>query len=85
MFVCCECLSGRGFCDGLITCPEESYRLWYVTVCSSSSSSNSSRRRRRRGGLFNIFIMVFHKFLEPDTRFTLETDSDVDESHTAPN
>ena len=33
--VCCECcvLSGSGFCDGLITCPEESYRLWYVAVC----------------------------------------------------
>jgi len=27
MSVCCECcvLSGRGLCDGLITCPEESY------------------------------------------------------------
>jgi len=32
MFVCCECcvLSGRGLCDGLITRPEESYRLWCV-------------------------------------------------------
>jgi hypothetical protein len=29
IFVCCECcvLSGRGFCDELITRPEESYRL----------------------------------------------------------
>ena len=29
MSVCCECcvLSGRGLCDGLITCPEESYQL----------------------------------------------------------
>ena len=29
MFVCCECcvLSGRGLCDGLITRPEEAYRL----------------------------------------------------------
>ena len=28
--VCCECcvLSGKGFCDELITRPEESYRLW---------------------------------------------------------
>jgi len=35
MFVCCECweLSGRGLCDGLITRPEESYRLWCVVVC----------------------------------------------------
>jgi hypothetical protein len=27
------CLSGRGLCDGLITRPEESYRLWCVLVC----------------------------------------------------
>ena len=35
MFVCCECcvLSGRGLCEGLITRPEESYRLWCVVVC----------------------------------------------------
>jgi len=35
MFVCCECcvLSGRVLCDGLITRPEESYRLWCVVVC----------------------------------------------------
>jgi len=32
MFVCCECcvLLGRGLCDGLITRPEESHRLWRV-------------------------------------------------------
>jgi len=36
MFVCCECcmLSGRGLCDELITCLEESYRLWCVVVWS---------------------------------------------------
>jgi hypothetical protein len=30
--VSCECslLSGRGLCDGLITRPEESYRVWCV-------------------------------------------------------
>jgi len=35
MFFCCECcvLSGRGLCDGLITRPEESYRLWFAVVC----------------------------------------------------
>jgi hypothetical protein len=26
-------LSGRGLCDGLITHPEESYRLWCVLLC----------------------------------------------------
>jgi len=35
MSVCYECcvFSGRGLCDGLITHPEESYRLWCVDVC----------------------------------------------------
>ena len=30
MSVCCECcgLSARGFCDGLFTRPEGSYRVW---------------------------------------------------------
>ena len=38
--VCCECcvLSGRGFCDELITRPEESYRLWCVVVCNLETS-----------------------------------------------
>ena len=33
--VCCECcvLSGRGLCVGLMTRPEESYRLWWVVLC----------------------------------------------------
>jgi hypothetical protein len=32
MSVCCECcvLSGRGLCDKLVPCPEESYRVWCV-------------------------------------------------------
>jgi hypothetical protein len=40
MFVCCECcvLSGRGLCEGLITRPEESYRLWRVVVCDQETS-----------------------------------------------
>jgi len=35
MFVCVECcvLSGKGLCDGLITRPEKSCRLWCVVVC----------------------------------------------------
>ena len=27
------CCTGREVCDGLITRPEESYRLWCVVVC----------------------------------------------------
>jgi len=40
MDVCCECclLSGRGLCDELITCQEESYRLWFVVVCDLETS-----------------------------------------------
>jgi len=40
MFVCSECcvLAGRGLCDGLITSPEESYRLWCVVVCDLEAS-----------------------------------------------
>ena len=40
MFVCCDCcvLSGRGLCDELITCSEESYRLWCVAVCDLETS-----------------------------------------------
>jgi len=38
MSVSCDCcvLSGRGLCDGLITRPEESYRVWFVWVWSWS-------------------------------------------------
>jgi hypothetical protein len=40
IFVCCGCsvLLGRGLCDGLITRPEESYRLWRVFVCDQETS-----------------------------------------------
>jgi len=39
MVICCECcvLSGRGLCDGLITRPGESYRLWRVVVCDQET------------------------------------------------
>jgi hypothetical protein len=42
MFVCCEwcVLSGRGLCDGLITRPEESYRLWRVVYVISQNLVN---------------------------------------------
>ena len=40
MDVCCECcvLSGKGLCDGPITHPEESCRLWCVVVCDLETS-----------------------------------------------
>ena len=53
MFVCCECcvLSGRGLCDGLITRPEESYRMWCVVVCDQEISY--ARRLKPDRGLQN--------------------------------
>ena len=53
MFVCCECcvLSGRGLCDGLIICSEESYRLWRVVVCDQETSQ--ARRLKPTRGLQN--------------------------------
>jgi hypothetical protein len=49
-FVCCECcvLSGRGLCDGLITRPEESYRLWRVVVCDQETSKNEEAKAHYR-------------------------------------
>jgi len=65
MFVCCECcaLSGRGLCDELITRPEESYRLWFVTVCDLENLKNeevmtrvgSQRHRKKK------YIYYTHK------------------------
>jgi len=42
-------LSGRGLCDGLITRPEESYRLWRV-VCDQETSK--TRRLKPATGLW---------------------------------
>jgi hypothetical protein len=54
MFVCRECcvLSGRGLCDGLMTRPEESYRLWGVVVCDQETSKK--RRLKPVTGLWKI-------------------------------
>jgi len=50
MFVCGECcvLSGRDLCDGLITRPEKSYRLWHVIVCDQETS-HARRLKSARG------------------------------------
>jgi hypothetical protein len=54
MFVCCECcvLSGRGLCDGLITRPEESHRMWRVVGCDKETSK--TRRLKPATGLWKI-------------------------------
>jgi hypothetical protein len=45
-------LSGRGICDGLITRPEESNRLWCVVVCDLETSK--MRRLKLATGLWKI-------------------------------
>jgi hypothetical protein len=54
MFVCCECyvLSDRGLWDGLITRPEESYRLWRGVVFDQETSK--TRRLKPVSGLWKI-------------------------------
>jgi hypothetical protein len=65
MFVSCECcvlLSGRGLCDGLITRPEESYRLWCVSQCDQKESKTSKLKREtgvgRTGRLKKNYFMI---------------------------
>jgi hypothetical protein len=38
MDVCCVCCVLSGLCGGLITRPEESYRLWRVVVRDQETS-----------------------------------------------
>jgi len=63
MSFCCErcVLSGRGLCVGLITRPEESYRLWCVVVCELETSwmrsswlNGSCCARRKRDSSKNV-------------------------------
>ena len=53
MSVSCECcvLSGRGLCDGLITRPEESYRLCCVVECDLETSRTRRPWPTEGGGL----------------------------------
>jgi len=48
MDVFCDCrvLSGKGLCVGLITRPEESYRLWCVVLCDLETSRMRSHDPR---------------------------------------
>ena len=49
--MCCV-LSGRGLCDGLITRPEEPYRLWHIVVCDQKTLK--TRRLKPATGLWKI-------------------------------
>ena len=69
MSVCCECcvLSGRGFCNELITRPEEFYRLWCVDVCdlekitlvnedAGQDPLRGYRAKREKKGRFSVWV-----------------------------
>ena len=71
-FECCV-LSGRDLCDGLITRPEESYRIWCVVVCDLETSWMKGpwpngggavapkRKKERNNQLKYYLIYVFEK------------------------
>jgi hypothetical protein len=48
MFVCCESCVVRDLCDGPITRPKESYRLWRVVMCDQETSKNEEAKARHR-------------------------------------
>jgi hypothetical protein len=66
MFVRCVCcvLSGRGLCDGLITRPEESYRLWRVVECDQETScdeeaiARSVRENNNNNNYYYYYIII---------------------------
>jgi hypothetical protein len=64
-------LSGRGLCDELITCPEESYRLWCIVVCDLENLKNEevmtrvgSQHHSKKKSLIkssnSLFILILH-------------------------
>ena len=83
MFVCCECcvLSGRGLYDELITCPEESYRLWCVDVCDLENLVNvetmtrvGSQRHKKNGVIFLktlLLVRICQNFKLPNAKFLI--------------
>ena len=65
MSLCCECclLSGRGLCDGPITRPEESCRLWCVIVWDIENLRNEEGYKTHNGvvmpeKMYNLFKLI---------------------------
>jgi hypothetical protein len=51
-------LSGRGLCDGLITRPEESYRLWCILVWSRNLKIEEAKTRKWVVKASRIIIII---------------------------
>ena len=85
MSVCCDCcvLSGRGLCDGLITRPEESYRLWCVVVCDlekprgrgGHSPRLGCKRHKKNGACLIINKKYIHTYTRRHARAHTHTQS----------
>jgi hypothetical protein len=77
MFDFCECcvLSGRGLCDELIACPEESYRMLCV-VCDLETSRmrrpwlslGCSAIGERKKVLMRLNVDLFCDYIRPNER-----------------
>ena len=80
MDVCYQCcvLSGRGLCNGLITRPEESYRLWCVVVCDQEILK--TRRLKPTTRLWKIqsqWVVTSRKQTNKQTLFIWSQDGKV--------
>ena len=68
MFVCCECCvsSGRGLCDGLIICLEESYQVCdWVSECVREAST--IKGPRSTGGCCVMKIKMWNVYKNEET------------------
>ena len=66
-------LSGRGLCDGPITRPGESYRVWSVIVCDLENLVNEEtmarvgpQRHKKIKKCFCLFTFIFMSRTVPD-------------------
>jgi hypothetical protein len=69
----CYVLSDRGLCVGLITCPEESYRLWCVWVWSWSLDNEEALPHwglLRHGKKWAVFTIVTGEITHTAVTFT---------------
>jgi hypothetical protein len=59
--VCSECcvLSGRGLCDGPITHPEESYRVWCVLMLSWSLDNEEALAVAPLKQIYTYIVCVY--------------------------